>query len=52
MFFAVMMFRFCLDRPEAGRFLSEHEVLVVVQRKRSDNTGIENKVGFPADSPI
>lgn len=44
MVFAVMMFFFCPDRPEAGRFLSEREALVAIERKRSDNTGIENKV--------
>ncbi|KAK6197272.1 hypothetical protein LQW54_010734 [Pestalotiopsis sp. IQ-011] len=43
MVFAVMMFFFCPDRPEAGRFLSEREALVAIERKRSDNTGIENK---------
>ncbi|KAK2606711.1 hypothetical protein N8I77_005442 [Diaporthe amygdali] len=42
-FFAVMMFIFCPDRPEAGHFLSQREALVAIERKRSDNTGIENK---------
>lgn len=48
MVFAVMMFLFCPDRPEAGRFLSEREALVAIERKRSDNTGIENKVNLYA----
>ncbi|KAK9770817.1 putative Major facilitator superfamily (MFS) profile domain-containing protein [Seiridium cardinale] len=43
MIFGVMMFFFCPDRPEAGRFLSEREALIAIERKRSDNTGIENK---------
>lgn len=48
MFFALMMFFFCPDRPEAGRFLSEREALIAIERKRSDNTGIENKVSISA----
>lgn len=44
MAFGVMMFFFCPDRPEAGRFLSEREYLIAMERKRSDNTGIEAKV--------
>lgn len=46
MSFALMMFFFCPDRPEFGRFLSEREALVAIERKRSDNTGIENKVSI------
>ncbi|KAH8895255.1 MFS general substrate transporter [Thozetella sp. PMI_491] len=43
MFFSIMMFIFFPDRPAAGRFLSEKEAFIAIERKRADNTGIENK---------
>lgn len=43
--FALAMWFLFPDRPESGRFLSEREAVIAVERKRADNTGIENKVG-------
>jgi MFS transporter, ACS family, allantoate permease len=45
--YSIMMFFFFPQRPEAGRFFSEREAMIAIERKRADNTGIENKVCIP-----